>query len=68
MAAAKLDVGAVSGSIKTLAGDGYYFILRHSSDDDSIHYSYLKVPLTSFTDQFNKLKDSDKTRLFIDLE
>ncbi len=67
-AAADLEVGSESGAIKTLAGDGYYFILRHSSDEESIRYSYLKVPLTVFSKQFNELKDSDQTRLFINIE
>ena len=67
-AAAKLDVDQVSGAVKTLAGDGYYFITRHSSDDESVRYSYIRVPLTVFKENFAKLKDSDATKLYIDIE
>lgn len=67
-AAAKLEVNKTSGAVKTLAGDGYYFVTRHSSDDDSIRYSYIKVPLTVFNEQFAKLLESDSTKRYITIE
>lgn len=67
-AALGLDVGKTSGRIKTLAGDGYYFITRHASDDGAVSYSYIKVPLTTFRENFAKLKDSDSTKIYIDME
>lgn len=66
-AAQKLEVGAVSGATKTLAGDGYYFILRQASDEATIKYSFLKVPLHAFQEQFEQVRKSDKTRIFIGL-
>lgn len=68
IAAAKLEVGKTSGSVKVLDGDGYYFITRQASGADTIGYSYIKVPLTEFKKQFNALKNSDKTKLFIKLD
>lgn len=67
-AAAKLKVDEVSGAVKLLSGDGYYFIMRKPSDQSMVSYSYLKVPLTKFKSDFEKIKDSDKTRLYISLK
>lgn len=67
-AAAKLDVGETSGSIKTSRGDGYYFITRHESNENELSYSYVKVPLTKFQNDFKSIKDSDKTIYYINLD
>lgn len=67
-AAAKLDIGVVSPATKTLAGDGYYFIVRQASADDVVSYSYLKVPLTVFAKKFADLKDDASTELFINIK
>lgn len=66
VAALKVDVGKISKAVKTTAGDGYYFIRRHSDDGESVSYSYLRVPLTEFKDNFVKLRDK-KTKIFIDI-
>ena len=68
VAAAKLEVGTVSQATKTLAGDGYYFIVRHASSDDVVGYSYLRVPLTAFKKDFMAMKDGTHTNVFINLK
>ena len=67
-AAAKLKPGVVSGAIKTLAGDGYYFIVLQKSDSQSLTYDYIKVPLTVFSKQFEALKSDDKIHYYIDIK
>lgn len=66
-AASQLKPGAISSATKTLSGDGYYFIALLSSDDQSLTYSYVKVPLTVFSKQFEALKKDDKIRYYIDI-
>lgn len=68
VAASKLEPGKTSKAIKTLAGDGYYFITRLSSDSNTISYSYIRVPLTVFAKDFKATKDSDSTKIFISLD
>lgn len=67
-AAEKLEVGKTSGAVKTLAGDGYYFITRNSSSGEQVAYSFIKVPLTVFDTDFNRLLDSDKTKVYISIK
>lgn len=66
-AAAALDVDKTSSSVKTLSGDGYYFITRKASSNDSIGYAYIKVPLTIFKDSFKSAKEN-QTKMFINLK
>lgn len=68
VAAAKLEVGATSSATRTLSGDGYYFITRGESDKGFVRYSYIMVPLTTFKKDFDALKDSDKTKIFITIK
>lgn len=67
-AAAKLDIGATSGSIKTTTGDGYYFVTRQESREDEVRYSRIKIPLTVFKDNFENIKNSNKTSYYITIE
>ena len=68
VAASKLEVGKVSQATKTLAGDGYYFIMRQAADDGSVGYSYLRVPLTQFKKEFDAIKDRADTKVFINIK
>ncbi|PID33269.1 hypothetical protein CR969_01610 [Candidatus Saccharibacteria bacterium] len=66
--AAKLKPGQISPSTKTLAGDGYYFISLKSTNDNTLTYSYLKVPLTVFKQQLIQVKESDKVAYYVDVK
>lgn len=68
MAASKIGVDKTSGATKTLQGDGYYFIHRSQSSKGQVTYSYIKVPLTKFDQDFDKLLNSDKTEVFIKIK
>lgn len=67
-AAQKLEIDTVSDATKTLAGDGYYFILRQASDEATVKYSFIRVPLKKFENDFAQLMKSDKTQVYIGLD
>jgi SAM-dependent methyltransferase len=64
-AAARLKPEVISNATKTLQGDGYYFILLRKSDDQTITYDYIRVPLTMFSQQFEALKKDNKVQYYI---
>ena len=67
-AAAQLEKGEVSGPIKPLSGDGYYFVrLIDTNKDGEINFQFLKVPLKQFKKQIDELKKAGKVQYFIDM-
>ncbi len=67
-AAAKLKKDEVSGPIKPLSGDGYYFVkLIDTNKDGEINYQFIKVPLKQFKQQIETLKKENKIHYFIDI-
>lgn len=65
-AAAELKKGEISGPIKPLNGDGYYFVrLVDSNDQGEVSYHVLAVPLTEFQQRLDALKQHDDIRYFI---
>ena len=67
-AALVLEKGKTSGVIKTLSGDGYYYVTLNSTDNDTVNYSYIKIPLNAFRQQFNDLKKNNKVTYYISIE
>ena len=63
-----LAKGKISEPLKTLAGDGYYFVTLNSFEDNTVNYSYVKVPLTEFNNRFNYLKNNNKVKYFISID
>ena len=63
-----LAKGKISEPLKTLAGDGYYFVILNSFEDNTVNYSYVKVPLTEFNNRFNYLKNNNKVKYFISID
>lgn len=67
-AAADLEKGEVTGPIKPLSGDGYYFVrLVDKNSENEVSYEVLMVPLTAFQKQLEQLKSKDKIKYFIDV-
>lgn len=66
-AAAKLQVGGVSGVIKpsTDAGDGYYFVKLIATDGTTVNYDYVHISLKEFAAQLKKLYDDNKIKEYI---
>lgn len=66
--AASLEKGKASSPFKSSSGDGYYIVKLLEADNDSrISYAYIKIPLTAFSDEIEKLKASDKVKEFISI-
>lgn len=65
-AAAKLKQGEVTGPIKPLSGDGYYFVkLLDTNKEGEINYQFIKVPLKQFKKQLAELMNQGKVEYFI---
>lgn len=66
--AASLAKGKVSSPFKSSSGDGYYIVKLLEEDNDSrISYAYIKIPLTAFSDEIEKLKSGDKVKEYISI-
>lgn len=65
--AQRLKPGTISEAVRPLTGDGYYFVNLISTKDDTITYSYLKVPLKAFKEKINKLKTNGGVKYYIDV-
>jgi hypothetical protein len=60
-AASRLDVGKVSEPFRSTTGDGYYIVkLLEKNNDGRVSYAYLKIPLTKFDLQLEKVKNDKK--------
>lgn len=66
--ALKLQPNTTSGAVKTLSGDGYYFISLKAVDGNTVTYSYVRVPLTVFKQRFDALKKDNKISYYISLD
>ncbi len=64
-AAVGLEKGQISDVIKTTTGDGYYFVKLLDKNDTQINYSYLKIPLTAFSERLAALKRDHKVIEYI---
>lgn len=67
-AAKKLKPGDISAATKTLRGDGYYFIQLRDENDQSLRYSYIKVPLMSFQEDIVQLLNGDEVKKYVNVE
>lgn len=66
--AAKLAVGQVSPSFRSTTGDGYYVVkLLQKDNDGRVSYAYLKIPLTVFDKQLEKVKSDHKLAEYINI-
>lgn len=67
-AAAGLKKGQISSAISSTAGDGYYFVKLIDSNETQVNYQYIRVPLTTFTEQVTAIEaDESKTKIRIDI-
>lgn len=64
--AATLQKGQTSGAFKSSSGDGYYIVKLLDVDNDSrISYASIKIPLTVFSEQLEKVKRDGKVNELI---
>ena len=64
-AAAKLEKGGISPVIKSTTGEGYYYVKLVDSNDTSVNYEYVHIPLTSFAKQLDAAKKGTKVKEYI---
>ena len=67
-AAAKLEKDKISGSLRPTIGDGYYFVQKIDEANNQVHFKFLKIPLTEFSERLTKLREADKVNYYIKLE
>ena len=65
---AQLDEGKVSGPIKSVTTDGYYFVKVLDRSDTQVSFTYLLVPLTKFDQGLKKLRDEGKIQEYISID
>lgn len=73
-AAAKLTKGQISGPIKPtaglgkpLAGDGFYFIKLLDINDTQLNYSFIRIPVTEFSNKLKAVREQGKVHNYITL-
>jgi hypothetical protein len=67
VAAAKLEKGQISPVIKTTTGDGYYFVRLLDKNDTQVSYTFIRIPLTAFSEQLAQLKKDNKVHEYISI-
>ncbi len=67
-AAGKLQKGQISSAIKTTSNNGYYFVKLLDSNDTSVQYEYLYVPLAQFDQTIETLQEDNKVVRYISIE
>lgn len=65
--AAKLKKGEISPAFRSTSGDGYYFVKLLDSNSDQVNYAFIKVPLTTFTQQLAAVEKAGKVHYYITL-
>lgn len=66
-AAAGLEKGQISDVLTSTNSDGYYIVRLDGKEGDKVQYSYLKVPLTVFSEMMSKLRKDGKIQEYIDI-
>lgn len=66
-AAASLKKGQVSNAIKSISGDGYYFVKLLDINANQVSYAYIKIPLTEFSKRLASVYDQKKVQKYINI-
>lgn len=64
-AAAGLKKGQVSSAIKSISGDGYYFVKLIDINANQVSYAYIKIPLTEFSKRLAAMYSQKKVQKYI---
>ena len=62
---AKLPVGKVSTALKSVTGDGYYFVRVIEKTDRQVNFAFLRIPLTVFKQQLADLRAQHQIKEYI---
>ncbi|MBC7869001.1 SurA N-terminal domain-containing protein [Candidatus Saccharibacteria bacterium] len=67
LVASTLERGKTSGVVKSTKGDSYYFVRLLDSNDTQVSYEYIHIPLTTFTNEIEKLDKTGKVNRYISI-
>lgn len=62
-----LEPGEMSGKFMSNNGDGYYYVKLIAKNETQVNYASIKIPFTTFTEQFKKLREDGKIVEYITL-
>lgn len=62
---AKLDVGQVSGPLKSITNDGYFFVKVTKKTADQVSFEFLRIRLDEFANRLTTLKKQGKVIEYI---
>lgn len=65
---AKLPKGEVSGPMKSVTGDGYYFVRVVEKNDRQVSFAFIRIPLTTFKQQLADLKEQGQVKEYIKID
>lgn len=64
---AKLSVGEVSDVLKSTTDDGYYIVKIINKSDSQVDFTYIHIPLSTFSSELNALRKNSKITEYITL-
>lgn len=65
---AKLKKGSVSGLMRSITSDGYYFVKLLEKNDTQVSFSFLYIPLTEFDKRLSDLREKGAIREYISID
>lgn len=63
----QLNVGQLSDILRTTTDDGYYIVKLMNKTDTQVDFTYIHIPLSTFENDFAKLKKDGKITEFVKL-
>lgn len=65
---AELEKGKTSSVMRSVTGDGYYYVRVVQKNDTQVSFAFLKIPLTEFNDSLAALKKDGKVAEYITID
>ena len=62
---AQLEKGALSSILRTTTDGGYYIVKLEDRTDSKVSFTYIHIPLKTFSEQFEKLRTDGKINEYI---
>lgn len=67
-AAAQLEEGEISEAVRSITGDGLFFIRLLEKNSREVNYQYIQIPLTVFAERFRDVQANDeRSDVFIEI-
>src|SRR5690606_15141766 len=65
---AKLERDSVSGLMRSVTADGYYYVKLLQKNDTQVSFAFLHIPLTEFDQRLEELKETGAIKEYIEIE